>query len=228
MLRRAAIVIVVMLNLGAAGWWWLQPVVPASPAVVAADAPTLHLVGETARVVPASATTTPTAPVAPPATPVVAAATPPPVQVCLRFGPFAHPAARDAARARLLQADVSAQTHDSPAKDVRGWKVFLPAQASRDAALALADKIKASGLTDLFVMTQGDAVNSIALGRFGSEAAAQRRQAEVVSKGFAAQVAAVGGTPAQHWLDARLPQTANRVNLVRIATAQPLDCSALR
>ena len=175
MLRRAAIVIVVMLNLGAAGWWWLQPVVPASPAVVAADAPTLHLVGETARVVPASATTTPTAPVAPPATPAVAAATPPPVQMCLRFGPFAHPAARDAARARLLQADVSAQTHDSPAKDVRGWKVFLPAQASRDAALALADKIKASGLTDLFVMTQGDAVNSIALGRFGSEAAAHGR-----------------------------------------------------
>ena len=217
-----------MLNLGAAGWWWLQPVVPASPAVVAADAPTLHLVGETARVVPASATTTPTAPVAPPATPAVAAATPPPVQVCLRFGPFAHPAARDAARARLLQADVSAQTHDSPAKDVRGWKVFLPAQPSREAAVATAERLKAAGVADLFVMTEGADANSIALGRFGGEEAARRREAELRGKGFAAQATPLGDTPSQAWLDARLPTAVTPASLAAIAPSRGIDCTTLR
>lgn len=224
MLLRAAIVMLVMLNLGAAGWWVLQPA--PKPVLEGAHAPSLQLLNEAGAHLPVMAGPVAAATVMPAA--VAKQDAPALATACLRFGPFAHPAARDAARARLLQAGVSAQTYDSPVKDVRGWKVFLPAQASHDATLALADKLKASGLTDLFVMAQGDAVNSIALGRFGSEAAAQRRQAEVVSKGFAAQVAAVGGTPAQHWLDARLPQTADRVNLVRIAPAQPLDCSALR
>jgi hypothetical protein len=147
--------------------------------------------------------------------------------VCLRFGPFADAGARQSALTRLQQAGVTPRPFDSPARDVRGWKVYLPPQATREAAVAVAEKIKAAGISDLFVMTQGEETNSIALGRFGSEAAAQRRQAELVGKGFAARVAALGGSPGKLWLQARLPNTANRVDLVRIAPAQPLECSEL-
>jgi hypothetical protein len=225
MLLRAAIVMCVMLNLGAAGWWVWQPLAAPAQTTINATAPSLQLVDEQppAAAVDTAAPAEPAVTPATVATPTVAAAA-----VCLRFGPFASSSARDAARVRLQQAGVEPRPHDSPAREVRGWKVYLPAQASREAALALAEKIKSAGVADLFVMTQGDDINSIALGRFGSEPAAQRRQSELQGKGFSAQVAAIGGIPAQTWLDARLPQSAHRVDLVRIAPAQPLDCSALR
>ena len=224
MLLRAAIVMCVMLNLGAAGWWVWQPLASPAQTMVNAAAPSLQLVDEQppAAAVDTAAPAEPAVTPATVATPTVAAAA-----VCLRFGPFASSSARDAARARLQQAGVEPRPHDSPAREVRGWKVYLPAQASREAALALAEKIKSAGVADLFVMTQGDDINSIALGRFGSESAAQRRQSELRGKGFPAQVAAIGGIPAQTWLDAQLPQSAHRVDLVRIAPAQPLDCSTL-
>ena len=224
MLLRAAIVMLVMLNLGAAGWWVWQPPAAAAPTTASAGAPSLQLVDEQ----PAAPAVVPVAPATAPATPA-SVATPPvaATAVCLRFGPFASTGARDTARTRLQQAGVDPRPHDSPAREVRGWKVYMPPQASREAALAMAEKIKSAGVADLFVMTQGDDINSIALGRFGSEAGAQRRQAELQGKGFSAQVAAIGGIPAQTWLDARLPQSAHRVDLVRIAPAQPLDCSAL-
>ena len=224
MLLRAAIVMCVMLNLGAAGWWVWQPLASPAQTTVNAAAPSLQLVDEQP---PAAAVDT-AAPAEPAVTPtIVATPTVAAAAVCLRFGPFASSSARDAARVRLQQAGVEPRPHDSPAREVRGWKVYLPAQASREAALALAEKIKSAGVADLFVMTQGDDINSIALGRFGSESAAQRRQSELRGKGFPAQVAAIGGIPAQTWLDAQLPQSAHRVDLVRIAPAQPLDCSTL-
>ena len=223
MLLRAAIVMLVMLNLGAAGWWVWQPSAAAAPATPSTGAPSLQLIDE-----PAAAVVAPVAPVDASATPASVATVPvAATAVCLRFGPFASTGARDTARTRLQQAGVDPRPHDSPAREVRGWKVYLPAQASREAALALAEKIKSAGVADLFVMTQGDDINSIALGRFGSESAAQRRQSELRGKGFPAQVAAIGGIPAQTWLDAQLPQSAHRVDLVRIAPAQPLDCSTL-
>ena len=231
MLLRATIVILVMLNLGAAAWWLLRPVVASATATraVAADGPGLRLVGE-----PIATSTTPAAPVASlPSTPPVQAevATGPakPTQdVCLRFGPFAEPAARDAARAALSAAGVSAVTRDSPARSARGWKVAMPAMASREEAVAMAERIKAAGISDLYVMNEGADANSIALGRFGGEQAARRREAELRGKGFAAQATALGDTPAQAWLDARLPTAANRAAVTAVAPSRGIDCATLR
>ena len=232
MLLRATIVILVMLNLGAAAWWLLRPVVAsaASAQAVAADGPGLRLVGE-----PIAASATAAAPAASlPATPpvqaeaasaVAAAST---TEVCLRFGPFAETAARDTARAALSAAGVSAVTRDSPARSARGWKVAMPALASREEAVAMAERIKAAGISDLYVMNEGADANSIALGRFGSEDAARRREAELRGKGFAAQATALGDTPAQAWLDARLPTAANRAAVTAVAPSRGIDCATLR
>ena len=233
MLLRATIVILVMLNLGAAAWWLLRPVVANATATqaVAADGPGLRLVNEP--VTPASpAAGTPAAslPAAPPvpsevATAVAAAST---TEVCLRFGPFAETAARDTARAALSAAGVSAVTRDSPARSARGWKVAMPAMASREEAVAMAERIKAAGISDLYVMNEGADANSVALGRFGSEDAARRREAELRGKGFAAQATPLGDTPAQAWLDARLPATANRAAVTAVAPSRGIDCATLR
>lgn len=257
MLLRAAIVILVMLNLGAAGWWLFQPMPGAVAAAsgapglrllteTAAAPATAPVAAATPSPAPAS-TLTPASPAATPAAspagaavtdapatsaPATSATVPLPATaqapVCLRFGPFPDPAARSAARAALAAAGVAATAYDERARGVRGWKVFLPAQPTREAAVATAERIKAVGVVDLFVMTEGADANSIALGRFSSETGARKRQAELRGKGVQAQVESVGGTPAQAWLDARLPVTAERAALARIAASQPLDCARLR
>ena len=234
MLLRATIVILVMLNLGAAAWWLLRPVVASATEVhaVAADAPRLRLVGEPVVAVSpqpvqgASAAPLPATPPAQAGVATVPASTT--AEVCLRFGPFAEASARDAARAALSAAGVSAVTRDSPARSARGWKVAMPPLASREEAVAMAERIKAAGISDLYVMNEGADANSIALGRFGSEDAARRREAELRGKGFAAQATPLGDTPAQAWLDARLPATANRAAVTTIAPSRGIDCATLR
>lgn len=246
MLLRAAIVILVMLNLGAAGWWLFQPV-PGAAVAATAPTPGLRLLREAppavarpaeaapvaapAMLSPATAdaaASTPQAQASTAAAPAALAAPADRAPACVRFGPFPDPAARTAARAALAAAGVVALAYDERARGVRGWRVFLPAQPSRAAAVALAERLKAAGIGDLFVMTQGVDANSIALGRFSSETGARRRQAELRGKGVQAQVEPVGGTPARAWLDARLPATADRNALARIAHSQPLDCAQLR
>ena len=233
MLLRAAIVILLMLNLGAAAWWLLRPAVAEAGGAqaTAARAPGLHLVSEP-RAAPAATPATPP-PVArgsdplptPPATPVEPVNN---VAVCLRFGPFADGSARDAARNALSAAGVAAVTRDSPARSARGWKVAMPPLDSREDAVAMAERIKAAGISDLYVMNEGADVNSIALGRFGGEEAARRREAELRGKGFAVQATPLGNTPAQAWLDARLPSGTTAASLAAIGSSRGIDCATLR
>ncbi|MFT4180010.1 MAG: SPOR domain-containing protein [Thermomonas sp.] len=231
MLLRAAIVMLVSLNLGAAAWWLLHPPVQATPSVaLAPDTPTLRLLGEAVPVAKPEAAA-PAVP-EPPAPSIPAPAetidAPSQVAVCLRFGPFADAAARDAARNALNGLGINALPRDTAARSARGWKVFLPPQASSEAATAMAERIKAAGVSDLYVMREGADANSIALGRYGSEEAARRRQAELRGKGVEAQAASLDNTPAQAWLDARLPANANRAALGNVAPSRELDCASLR
>lgn len=234
MLLRVLIVMLIALNLGAAAWWLAAAPASASaaPAGDAGDAPRLRLVGEP------SAETVPLAPagaiapdvqapaaVAPAAS---AAAVPAADAVCLRFGPFADEAARSAAHAALRARGVQALPRDTPLRPVRGWKVVMTPLASREAAVAMAERIKAAGISDLYVLNQGAEANGIALGRYGSEDAARRREAELRGKGFEVQAAPLGNAPAQAWLDARLPATLGRAAVAGIADNRPLDCATLR
>lgn len=234
MLLRATIVILVMLNLGAAAWWLLRPVVASATdaQATAADAPGLRLVNEPVTSgAPTNASAAPatpfpaTSPAQPEVTTVQASTT---SEVCLRFGPFAETTARDAARTALSAAGVVAMARDIPARSARGWKVAMPALASREEAVAVAERIKAAGINDLYVMNEGADANSIALGRFGGEDAARRREAELRGKGFAAQATPLGDTAAQAWLDARLPATANRAAATAVAPSRAIDCATLR
>ena len=92
----------------------------------------------------------------------------------------------------------------------------------------MGERIKAAGISDWYVMNDGTDANSIALGRYGSEEAARRREAELKAKGFPAQAEPLGDTTAQAWLDARLPANANRAALAAIAPSKPVDCASLR
>lgn len=231
MILRAAIVFLLVLNLGIAAWWIAGGNASPAPAVtpMPAEVPSLRLVGESAAAAPPVATTTTAAPASTAAIgEVPAKAAVVVVEQCLRFGPFADAAARDAARAALSAAGLLAQPRDTPARASRGWMVHVPPFATREEAVAMGEKIKAAGISDWYVMNEGEAANSIALGRYGGEEAARRREAELKAEGIPAVAAPLGDSAAQAWLDARLPANANRTSLAAIAPSKSVDCATLR
>lgn len=124
-----------------------------------------------------------------------------PVLRCMSFGPYADAslvaAARNALRpfgaARMRVRDVV----DAP----RGWRVAVAPQADRAAADALAARIRDAGFDDLLVIPSGDEANGIALGRYGGEAAARRRESGLRAAGFPAQAQPLGDASTRHWLD---------------------------
>lgn len=155
---------------------------------------------EAAKPTPAPASTlaaTAPAPVAPvpPAEPAKAQ--------CFSIGPFADIAAAEAARAKLrpLAQTLATRNEGGGGKSSRGWRVYLPA-ANAEAAQASAQRIRAAGFNDLFVMSGADA-NAVALGRFRSEESARRRGNELSAAGFAVRVESLdedrGGGAA--WID---------------------------
>lgn len=226
MLLRAAIVFLLVLNIGIAAWWLSGGNTAPGPvaAPMPANVPGLRLVSE----IPAPKPIAAPAPDLMAAAPVVQAPDQPAGNAqCLRFGPFSDGPARDAARSALSSAGIAAVPRDTAARSGRGWKVHVPSLASREEAKAMGERIKAAGISDWYVMNGGGDANSIALGRYGSEEAARRREAELKAKGIPALAEPLGDTTAQAWLDARLPAAANRAALAAIAPSKPVDCASL-
>ncbi len=236
MILRAAIVLLLMLNLGVAAWWLGGAGERAPPPANVVDAaqPSLRLVDEpvTAKPVvkpamPAEALMTTTGAPSIAETPTRAPAPVAATAMCLSFGPFADAAARDAVRPRLQAMSQKMVARDAKARAARGWRVYMPALATREAAQDLVDKIKAAGINDWYIIANGDEANSIALGRYGSEDSARRREAQLAAKGFTARAEPLGDTPPQWWLDARFAPDASRAALAAIAPSRSLDCARL-
>ena len=187
MLIRSLIVFLLVLNLGVAAWWLFHA--PASPA----PEPTLPLGVarlQLAQEVPVDAASVPAA--APVEDRVVAQ--------CVGFGPFAQEevaAARNVLEPRVLQLVPRRQEEGA----IRGWRVYLPPFDSVEAVEAAAQRVSDAGFSDYFIVRDGIEANSLALGRYGSEAAAQRRVDELASKGIIARATSIGSGTARVWLD---------------------------
>lgn len=190
MLQRAAIVLLAVLNLGAAAWWMLHAPAPAATPVEApVGAARLRLVSESTPAAQAVA--------------AQASAARAPATQALASQAGATPA--DAAPAASLPAPSASQPAASAAASAceggagpaSGWRVWLPRLPSADAAQAAAARIGESGFSDYLVVRDGADANTIALGRYGSEQAAQRRTAALRAAGFPARCARIPpATPA--------------------------------
>jgi len=223
MLTRALIVLLLMLNLGVALWWTMraEPVAPA-PAQPPAGIAHLQLLSEAPpRVAPA-----PIASEASAMTPPTVAAKP----ICVAFGPFADAAALEAARVRLQAQTLRLRAREATTATATGWQVVLPPFADRAAAQAAAERIKAAGFEDYYVQPEGDNANGIALGRYGNEEAARRREAALQAAGFPAQARPLGAARSQRWIDAQLSATANVAAIaaaIGAAQSDGVDCATL-
>lgn len=224
MLTRALIVLLLALNLGVALWWATR----ARPQDAEAAPPPsgvarLQLVAETAA-----------APAASPLGGVVAqrpAASPPatPSQ-CVSFGPYLDAAAAALAQQRLQPLALRVIRREAFAGPARGWNVFLPPYPSTAEVEAVAQRVAAAGFADHFVVREGRQANSLALGRYASEASARRRAATLVAAGFPAQAEPIGSAPARYWLDVVAASDFDPARAQALAAAtghRALDCASV-
>ena len=230
MLTRALIVLLVMLNLGVAAWWALRP----SPRIVAdtalAGVPKLQLASERKSTAPAVASVPAQTQAPATTTPAIETAKQDDAPQCFRFGPFADVAAADAAAAKL-RASVRKATTRTTTSGGKDWTVWLPPFADMTSAQAKALEIAGAGIKDYYVVANGAQANAIMLGRYGSEANAQRRIAELQGKGIQAQVQPPQDAVSQSWVDASAaPGFGFAAAQARIdaKSVRPLDCASLR
>lgn len=228
MLMRSLIVLLVMLNLGVALWQgFAAPAVPKpEPVTLPPGTPGLQVVGEAAprAASPAAASPAPNSP--------ATAAAPAPVIAgsgqCFAFGPVDSVPGAQALSGLAVGTPRHTPRPAEPAP--RAWRVVSPPQADGVAAKALQQRLIAAGFTDQILLSQGEEAHTIALGRFGQRANAQRHQATLAEKGFPTQVqpadSVVEPSIAFELADGVTPdQVRHRLQLLR---ASPVDCAGLR
>lgn len=215
----------------------LQDVTPATapvaqPPVSTAAPPTA--VSDTPAPTPAASVPAPTpvaAAPAPAAVPAPVTATPAPAQ-CVSLGPFADRAAAQAAQSRAGNALRGAKLREVADAGATRYRVLLPPAASREQAQATVKRIVAAGVSDYYIIAQGEDTNAIALGQYRNREGADRRLAALSAAGFKATMVASGGDgSAQWWLDATLADgTDAAVARQRSGAAQhrSLECARLR
>ena len=243
MLARALIVLLLILNLGVALWWATRGGEPEAPPDVALPpgSERLRLLEETpvaaalaasvaAAADPANADTAAAGAEPQAAAPAEPASPAPPASsaACFAFGPFADSAARDRARDLLQARATRVDVRESRAAP-RGWRVFLPALADREAANAMATRLTAAGFKDHYIMPAEGAMD-IALGRFGSETAAQRHQAALRTAGFDVRAEPIGEPgDVRYWIDVEAREGFDAVALRRATgatQAESIACAA--
>ena len=178
MLARALLLSLLLMNLGVAAWWALRTPPPERrPPATDPGVPPLRLLSETEA--PDTGLVSAEAEAVGQPEPADA-----PAQQCLQIGPFLTQADLRRAMGARTPAVARIQYRENRVLTNRGFWVFLPAQGTREAALAAARELSAQGLRDYYVVTAGDQENTISLGLFRDRANAEARQREVQGLGF--------------------------------------------
>ncbi|WP_295566259.1 SPOR domain-containing protein [uncultured Stenotrophomonas sp.] len=201
------------------------PVAPAKPEIAKPQ------VAEAAPVAAAAKPVTPPASVPASeksATPPAAAAEPP---RCVALGPFADRAAATSAQGKAGNVISQVRLREQPAASGSArYRVMLPAAANREDAQATVKRIVAAGLSDYYIISQGEDANAVALGQYRNREGAERRMAAVQAAGFQARLVA-SGDAGQWWLEGQLAagtQPAQAQQRSGAAQGRSLECTRLR
>lgn len=198
------------------------PAVPAKPEAMLAAAPVAAVTQPAA--LPAS---TPASAPEKPATPPAAVEPP----RCIALGPFADRAAATAAQGKAGNALGQVRLREQPAASGSArYRVMLPVAASREEAQATVKRIVAAGLSDYYIISQGEEANAVALGQYRNREGAERRIAAVQAAGFQPRLVA-SGDAGQWWLEGQLAagsQPAQAQQRSGAAQSRSLECARLR
>ncbi|MEN5389614.1 SPOR domain-containing protein [[Pseudomonas] hibiscicola] len=203
--------------------------VAATPAPVAPVKPEATPVVTTAKpVTPPAPTPAPTSVPEKPAIPPAAAAEPP---RCVALGPFADRVAAISAQGKVGNVISQVRMREQPAASGSArYRVMLPAAANREDAQATVKRIVAAGLSDYYIISQGEDINAVALGQYRNREGAERRMAAVQAAGFQPRLVA-SGDAGQWWLEGQLAagaQPAQAQQRSGAAQSRSLECTRLR
>ncbi|TAN02638.1 MAG: SPOR domain-containing protein [Rhodanobacteraceae bacterium] len=197
MFLRFLFLLLLALNLGAAAWLVFGRAPPrALPPATDPGVTELRLLSETRHVAPASAAS------ASASAPAAVA------ERCTTLGPFTTTVDMRAAMQKLSPHVARIQYHEEQVSHSHGYWVYLPATAGREAALDEARALAAKGINDYYVVTAGDAQNTVSLGLFDDESNAKNRLAALQKLGFAAKVKQRIDTEPAYWIDYAVPANA--------------------
>ena len=191
MITRSIVVLLVCMNLAVGLWWFVHEApVDAPPPPLETGVGGLVLLGEAEL------------PDMPDAAELAGVPLPMPERpTCMSLGPFGTPAELRAAMNALSPLAARIQYREVPATEVRGYRVFLSAAASREDALAAARQLAARGVRDYYVVTAGDQENTVSLGLFNELANAEKRREEIAAQGFNARLEPRTEQATQWWID---------------------------
>jgi cell division septation protein DedD len=192
MFLRLLFLLLLALNLGAGAWLLFgRAPVRALPPATDPGVTELHLLsGQPAK--------------APPRLPVASA--PVIAETCSTLGAFTTAVDMRTAMQALSPHVARIQYREEQISHSHGYWVYLPATADREAALDEARSLADRGINDYYVVTAGDAQNTISLGLFDNESNAQNRVARLKQLGFPAQVKQRIDTEPAYWVDYAVKQ----------------------
>ncbi|QGM03614.1 SPOR domain-containing protein [Stenotrophomonas maltophilia] len=196
------------------------PATPAQPEVAKPQA---------AEATPVAGADKPVTPPAPAPAPEKPAAAEPPR--CVALGPFADRAAATSAQGKAGAVLSQVRLREQPAASGSArYRVMLPAAPSREEAQATVKRIVAAGLSDYYIISQGEEANAVALGQYRNREGAERRMAAVQAAGFQPRLVA-SGDAGQWWLEGQLAagtQPAQAQQRSGAAQSRSLECTRLR
>ena len=206
----------------------------AKTAVAATPAPATPATPEIAK--PQVAEATPVAAAAKPVTPPAPAPAPEKPAAaeparCIALGPFADRAAATSAQGKAGNVISQGRLREQPAASgSTRFRVMLPAAPNREEAQATVKRIVAAGLSDYYIISQGEDINAVALGQYRNREGAERRMAAVQAAGFQPRLVA-SGDAGQWWLEGQLAagtQPAQVQQRSGAAQSRSLECTRLR
>lgn len=120
---------------------------------------------------------------------------------CLALGPFATPAAAQQAGRQLQtwQLQPTERIEHEPLS--AAFQVYLPPLPTKTEAERKRRELTRIGFTDHALITDDELANGISLGLFSREANARLRLRQLAAKGVRAELQALPGSRALHWLD---------------------------
>lgn len=213
MFLRLLFVLLVALNIAVGAWLVLGQDDAHVRSVTDSGVPVLHLLTERPDLAIVSAASGPadaTSNTAAPSEPATVAPSPASTAAsyrCMALGPFASLQALRSARGTLASQTARSRSRQEQSQQSRGWWVYLPARASRSAALGQAQRLADAGIKDYFVVSSGDQPNTISLGLFKDPANARKRRDQVVAAGFSAQMSERVESVPEYWLDVVVNET---------------------
>jgi hypothetical protein len=155
-------------------------------------------------------------------TPVAVAPPAAPAAVCLEWGGFAIAETTRAEQA-LEPLALGTRLTQRRTDETAGWWVYIPSQATRQAAQRKASELKTLGIEDFFIVQDdGRARWAVSLGVFSSEPAARARLEALRAKGVRSAQLGERETPVQKvWFQVRSADAALRDRLRELAQAHP-------